>query len=128
MGLVVHGTSCPWGELSVGRTVHGATWGELSVGRTVRGESCRGASCRGASCRGARCRGASCRGVSCRGASLDGASFDGASFDGASCLGTWITLSRTIHVIPHHTLFPHTPLPPHIHRFSLQARCYPLST
>jgi hypothetical protein len=42
MGRVVHGVSCPWGELSVGRVVHGAKcpWGEMSVGRIVRGARC----------------------------------------------------------------------------------------
>jgi hypothetical protein len=57
MGQVVHGASCPWGELSKGRVVHGAScpWGELSVGRVVYGASCRGASfdVSGASCLGA---------------------------------------------------------------------------
>jgi hypothetical protein len=39
----------------VGRAVHGANcpWGELSVGRTVRGASCRGVSFDGASFDGA---------------------------------------------------------------------------
>jgi hypothetical protein len=42
MGRVVHGASCPWGELSMGRAVHGAScpWGELSMGRAVHGASC----------------------------------------------------------------------------------------
>jgi hypothetical protein len=53
MGRVVHGASCPWGELSVGRTVCGGNcplgrtvrgancpWGELSVGRIARGANC----------------------------------------------------------------------------------------
>ncbi len=55
MGRVVHGASCPWGEMSVGRDVRGAKcpWGEVSVGRNVRGARCRGVSCRGASCLGA---------------------------------------------------------------------------
>ncbi len=35
-------SSCPWGELSVGKNVRGAKcpWGELSTGRTVRGTNC----------------------------------------------------------------------------------------
>jgi hypothetical protein len=47
MGRVVHGASCPWGELSLGRVVHGAScpWGELSMGRVVPGVSFDGASC-----------------------------------------------------------------------------------
>jgi hypothetical protein len=47
MRRAVHGTSCPWGELSMGRAVHGAScpWGELSMGRAVQGASCLGASC-----------------------------------------------------------------------------------
>jgi hypothetical protein len=68
-----HGASCPWGELSVGRNVRGASyrgancpWGELSVGRNVRGASRRGESFRGASCPGA---------------SFDGASGPGTFFD-----------------------------------------------
>jgi hypothetical protein len=42
MGRVVHGASCPWGELSVERNVHGAScpWGEMSVGQNVRGAKC----------------------------------------------------------------------------------------
>jgi hypothetical protein len=42
MGRVVHGASCPCGELSVGRAVHGVKcpWGEMSVGRAVRGANC----------------------------------------------------------------------------------------
>ncbi len=58
MGRVVHGASCPWGEMSVGRNVRGAScpWGELSVGRDVRGARCPwgemsvGRNVRGASC------------------------------------------------------------------------------
>jgi hypothetical protein len=40
MGRVVHGASCPWGELSMGRVVHGASclWGELSWGELSWGE------------------------------------------------------------------------------------------
>jgi hypothetical protein len=85
MGRVVHGASCPWGELSLGRIVHGANcpWGDLSVGRIVRGAKCpwgemsvgrvvRGARCHGASCHGASCPGASCPGASCLGASGPG--------------------------------------------------------
>jgi hypothetical protein len=45
MGRHVHGASCPWGE--------------LSVGRIVRGASCRGTSFCAASCRGASFDGAS---------------------------------------------------------------------
>ncbi len=42
VGRVVHGASCPWGELSLGRAVPGAScpWGELSMGRVVPGASC----------------------------------------------------------------------------------------
>jgi hypothetical protein len=47
MGRIVHGASCPWGELSVGRVVRGVKcpggdcpWGEMSVGRNVRGAKC----------------------------------------------------------------------------------------
>ncbi len=42
MGRVVHGASCPWGELSMERVAHGAScpWGELSMGRVVHGASC----------------------------------------------------------------------------------------
>jgi hypothetical protein len=47
MGRVVHGASYPWGELSMGRVVHE---GELSMGRVVHRVSCRGASFDGASC------------------------------------------------------------------------------
>jgi hypothetical protein len=43
----VHGVSCPWGgmswgELSMERVVHGAScpWGQLSMGRVVYGASC----------------------------------------------------------------------------------------
>jgi hypothetical protein len=58
MGPVVHGVSCPWGELSLGRVVPGVRvvpgascpWGELSLGRVVHGASCRGASFDGTSC------------------------------------------------------------------------------
>ncbi len=52
MGRVVHGASCPWGELSLGRVVPWAScpWGELSMGRVVPGASYRGASFDGASC------------------------------------------------------------------------------
>ncbi len=57
MGRVVHGVSCPWGELSwgelsIGRVVHGAScpWGELFLGQVVHGASCRGVSFDGASC------------------------------------------------------------------------------
>jgi hypothetical protein len=59
MGRVVHGASCPCGELSLGQVVHGASgpWGKLSMGRN----DC---------------------GARCRGVSLDGASFDGASGPG----------------------------------------------
>jgi hypothetical protein len=37
MGRAVHGASCPWGELTMGRAVHGASCprGELSIGRAV---------------------------------------------------------------------------------------------
>ncbi len=85
MGRVVHGASCPWGELSMGRNVPGAKcpWGELSMGRDVCGAKCLwgemsvgwnvcGARCRGASCCGASFRGASCPGASCLGASGPG--------------------------------------------------------
>ncbi len=39
MGRVVHGASCPWGELSMGRVFPGAScpWGVLSMGRVVLG-------------------------------------------------------------------------------------------
>jgi hypothetical protein len=37
MGRDVHGANCPWGELSVGRIVHGR---EMSVGRAVHGANC----------------------------------------------------------------------------------------
>jgi hypothetical protein len=54
MEQVVHGASCPWGEMSLGQNVRGAkypwgemswgklswgelSWGELSVGRVVLG-------------------------------------------------------------------------------------------
>jgi hypothetical protein len=42
VGRVVHGASCPWGEMSVGQNVCGANcpWGELSMGRDVRGAKC----------------------------------------------------------------------------------------
>ncbi len=52
MGRVVHGASCPWGELSMGRVFPGAScpWGELSLGRVVYGASCPGASFDRASC------------------------------------------------------------------------------
>jgi hypothetical protein len=51
MGRVVHGASCPWGELSLGRVVHGAScpWGELSMWRVLMGRVVRGASLDGAS-------------------------------------------------------------------------------
>jgi hypothetical protein len=57
MGRVVHGASCPWGELSLGRVVRGAScpWGELFLGRVVPWASCPGASCPGASFDGASC-------------------------------------------------------------------------
>ncbi len=47
MGQAVHGASCPWAELSTGRAVHGVRcpWGELSMGRAVHGASFRGARC-----------------------------------------------------------------------------------
>jgi hypothetical protein len=40
VGRVVHGTSCPWGEMSMGRVVHGASclWGKMTVGRVVMGQ------------------------------------------------------------------------------------------
>jgi hypothetical protein len=88
MGRVVHGASCPWGELSMGRVVRGAKclWGELSVGQDVRGAKClwgemsvgrnvRGARCRGASCHGAGFHVASCPRASCLGASVPGTNF-----------------------------------------------------
>jgi hypothetical protein len=55
MGRVVHGASCPWGELSLGRVVHGASclWGELSMGRVVVGRVLMGRVVRGASYLGA---------------------------------------------------------------------------
>ncbi len=55
MVRVVHGVSCPWGELSMGRVVHGASclWGELSMGRVVMGRVLMGQVVRGASCLGA---------------------------------------------------------------------------
>jgi hypothetical protein len=76
MGRVVHGTNCPWGEISVGQNVRGAKcpWSEMSMGRDVRGAKClwgemswsklswgelSWASCPGASCPGASCLGAS---------------------------------------------------------------------
>ncbi len=38
MGRVVHGVSCPWGELSMGQVVPGGCpWGELSMVRVVYG-------------------------------------------------------------------------------------------
>ncbi len=42
MGRAVHGASCPWRKLSMGGTVHGGNcpWGELSMGRAVHGASC----------------------------------------------------------------------------------------
>jgi hypothetical protein len=47
MGRVVHGASCPWGEMFLARVVmervvHGANcpWGEMSVGRAVYGAKC----------------------------------------------------------------------------------------
>jgi hypothetical protein len=42
MWRVVHGASCLWGEMSVGRNVRGVKcpWGEMSVGRNVRGAKC----------------------------------------------------------------------------------------
>jgi hypothetical protein len=42
MGRVIHGASCPWGEMSMGRVVRGVScpWGELSVGRDVRWARC----------------------------------------------------------------------------------------
>jgi hypothetical protein len=54
MGRVVHGASCPWGELSLGRVVHGVSclWGELSLGRDVVGQVLMGQVVRGASCLG----------------------------------------------------------------------------
>ncbi len=63
MGQVVHGASCPWGELSVGRVVRGAScpWGELSVGWIVRGVNCPwgelsvGRNVTGRNVRGAKC-------------------------------------------------------------------------
>ncbi len=38
---VVHGVSCPWGEMTVGRVVTGRVW----MGRVVRGVGFYGASC-----------------------------------------------------------------------------------
>jgi hypothetical protein len=44
--------SYPWGELSMGRVVHGASspFGEFSMGRVVYGASCHGTRFDGASC------------------------------------------------------------------------------
>jgi hypothetical protein len=54
MGRVVHGASCLWSELSMGRAVHGASclWGEFTVGRVVMGRVVHGPSFDGASCPG----------------------------------------------------------------------------
>jgi hypothetical protein len=84
MGRVVHGVSCPWGEMSMGRNVRGAKcpWGEMSLGRNVRGANCPW---------GEMSLGRVVPGVSCPWGELSlgwvvhGASCRGASFDGASC-------------------------------------------
>ncbi len=54
IGRVVHGASCPWGELSMGRVVYRASclWGELTVGRVVVGPVLIGRVVRGASFEG----------------------------------------------------------------------------
>jgi hypothetical protein len=41
MGRAVHGASCPWGELSMGRAVMGrVVMGRVSMGRVVRESHC----------------------------------------------------------------------------------------
>jgi hypothetical protein len=48
MRCLVHGASCPWGEMSMERVIHGASFvcgascplGELSMVRVVHGVSC----------------------------------------------------------------------------------------
>ncbi len=65
MGQAVHGMSCPWAGLSMGRLVQGAScsWGravhggELYMGRAVHGMRCHGASSLGASFDGVSCPG-----------------------------------------------------------------------
>jgi hypothetical protein len=66
MGQVVHGASCPWGELSMGRVVHGAScpWGEFSTGRVFHRVSCPwNEFSMGQNDCTAKCHGASCPGI-----------------------------------------------------------------
>jgi hypothetical protein len=100
MGRVVRGASCPWGKLSVGQIVRGANcpWDEMSVGRNVCGAKCLW----GEMSVGRNVCGASCRGASCHGASCHGASFDRASCLGASGPGTrfFLFLMNQPHINP----------------------------
>ncbi len=108
MGRVVHGVSCPRGEMSVGRNVCGAKclWGEMSVGRNVRGAKCPwGEMSVGQDVVGQVVVGRVVRGASCLGASGPGTGIDTELHNVCTCCKIQFRLVETLyckHVeIPH---------------------------